>query len=392
LNGNLGCCLIFIPFGDWFIDVSGHVVDPNLDPIEGVTVSLFIDDSSRPASRETTLDKSKYWVHGSGAPPGLFRRKPILLVVEKEGFQRFSAALNDRQPPPDGFLIKLQPISQAKWKKEAADKKAHFRYAAPKLKLVWCPPGKFPMGSPRGENDRRSDEGPIEVILTTGFWLGRTEVTQRQWKCVMGTTPWSRKSDGGKEGDDFPATWVDYDDATKFCLTLTTEERRERRLPSDWEYKLPTEAQWEYAARAGAPTRFSFGDSETAMGQYAWFAQNANEPYAHQVGLKKPNAWGLYDVQGNVSEWCRDWYVEALPGGNDPESKVPPRRYRVNRGGSWYDVASLCRLPFRSIAEPDFRHGGLGFRVARIPVAPVTDKSEAENRGPMLRTSENSVR
>jgi formylglycine-generating enzyme required for sulfatase activity len=172
----------------------------------------------------------------------------------------------------------------------------------------------------------------VHVTLGHGFWIGQTEVTQKQWKGVMGTAPWENKGDY-KEEDDCPARWVDYNDAGKFCKTVTAEERRAGRLPADEEYVLPTEAQWEYAARAGTTTAYSFGDRESELGQYAWFRNNtedAHQAYAHPVAKKKPNPWGLYDVHGNVAEWCRDFYAEAISGGVDPVGP-PFGQYRVCR-------------------------------------------------------------
>jgi formylglycine-generating enzyme required for sulfatase activity len=152
---------------------------------------------------------------------------------------------------------------------------------------------------------------PVKVFVTTGYWLGKYEVTQAEWKQLMRTEPWKGKNPT-KDGDDSPATYVSWDDAMAFCRKLTEQERQSGRLPSDWEYNLPTEAQWERACRARAQTKFSFGDDASKLGEYAWFngnAGNAGEQYAHRVGQKKPNPWGLCDMHGNVWEWCRDDYM-----------------------------------------------------------------------------------
>ncbi len=142
-----------------------------------------------------------------------------------------------------------------------------------KMKLVWCPPGKFTMGSPLTESDRRDDEAQVEVTLTKGFWLGRCEVSQSEWKQAMGIEPWVGKGRAIIEGDDFPATFVSWDDATAFCRKLTEQERKAGRLSEDWEFALPTEAQWEWACRAGTDTKFSFGDDESKLGDYAWLSR-----------------------------------------------------------------------------------------------------------------------
>jgi formylglycine-generating enzyme required for sulfatase activity len=239
-----------------------------------------------------------------------------------------------------------------------------------KTKLVWIPPGDFRMGSPKDENGRSDDEGPVNVTLTKGFWLGQHEVTQAEWRHVMQATPWSGEN-YVKEGDDYPATYVSWNDATKFFEKLTETERDAGRLPEGWKYTLPTEAQWEYACRGGSKSRFSFGDDESDLGDYGWFRKNADdagEKYAHLVGQKKANPLGLFDMHGNVWEWCRDVYAEKLPGGDDPEVSAGGSD-RVARGGSWYGTAGGCRSAWRRRITPDDRIDDLGFRVALTPSA-----------------------
>jgi formylglycine-generating enzyme required for sulfatase activity len=254
-----------------------------------------------------------------------------------------------------------------------------------KLKLVWCPQGSFKMGAPKAEGGQE----PIEVTLTRGYWLGQYEVTQSEWRAVMNTEPWKddrlrRRALGGsgpkvvKEGADFPATFISWDDVIDFCRKLTERERQAGRLSNDWEYTLPTEAQWEYACQAGTETKFSFGDDESKFGEYAWFAGNTRdnrkrqgEAHAHRVGQKKPNPWGLYDMHGNVKEWCRAIYTETLPGGSDPEVNPDERTEastRLVRGGGWFGGAFLCTSAFRGWASPSERGYYQGFRIARSPV------------------------
>lgn len=236
------------------------------------------------------------------------------------------------------------------------------------LKLVWIPPGEFTMGSPKDEKDRDDDETQVQVTLTKGFWLGQHEVTQSEWQRLVQTMPWSGKANV-KEGDDYPATYVSWDDAIKFCEKLTETEQDAGRLPAGWKYTLPTETQWEYACRGGTRSRFSFGDDESDLTEYGWFDKNggdAGEKYAHQVAQKKPNPWGLSDMHGNVWEWCRDWYAKELAGGMDPQGPSEGS-YRALRGGSWRSTAGGCRSALRSGLTPDFRGSALGFRVAAVP-------------------------
>ena len=220
------------------------------------------------------------------------------------------------------------------------------------MELIKIPAGTFMMGDGAG----------VAVTLTKPFELGKYEVTQGEFKKVMGKAPYS----GGVDiVEDNPATYVNCDDAIEFCKKLTATERNAGILKADEEYRLPTQAQWEYACRAGTTTAFSFGDDEKQLGEYAWFTGNTgSKKYAHKVGAKKPNPWGLHDMHGNVWEWCSDWYYEELSGGTDP---VGPRRgsSRVIRGGGWRGSPGYCRSASRGSSAPSGSSDGMGFRVAR---------------------------
>ena len=234
------------------------------------------------------------------------------------------------------------------------------------MELIGIPAGTVTMGSPADEKNRFEDEEQVSVTLTKPFSLGKTEVTQGQWKEVMGTEPWDGQ-DNVKADKDNPATYVSWDDATAFCKKLTEIERKSGKLKANEEYRLPTEAQWEYACRAGTTTTHSFGDDESKLGEYAWFDGNTRgEEYAHKVGLKKPNPWGLHDMHSNVWEWCSDWYGEKLSSGVDP---VGPNAgsFRVIRGGYWVSSASNCRSAFRYYrCSPTSRYIISGFRIVRV--------------------------
>ena len=227
--------------------------------------------------------------------------------------------------------------------------------------LIEIPAGKFTMGSPAGEKQRGKNEEQVAVTLTKPFWLGTTEVTQGQWQKVMGTAPWEGKP-FVKADKDCPTSCVDWNDATAFCQRLTDTEHTNGKLPAGESYRLPTEAEWEYACRAGTQTAWSFGDDESLFGNYGWFEGNVFS-YPHAVGLKKPNPWGLFDMHGSVFEWCSDWYDRKLSGGTDPVGPEGGSRH-VLRGGGWWRNTGYCRSARRS-SVPSYRHNDLGFRVAR---------------------------
>ncbi|MBI4570177.1 MAG: formylglycine-generating enzyme family protein, partial [Planctomycetes bacterium] len=163
------------------------------------------------------------------------------------------------------------------------------------LRLVLRPAGTFLMGSPADETGRWTCEGPQHRVNVSAFLMGKYEVTQHQWQAVMGSNP----SEFTNAGLDAPVETVSWDDCQKFC------EKAGLRLPS--------EAEWEYACRAGTTTRYSFGDAESALAEYAWHDANSGGT-THPVGQKKPNGWGLYDMHGNVWEWCEDWYHDSYNG------------------------------------------------------------------------------
>ena len=240
------------------------------------------------------------------------------------------------------------------------------------IPLILIPPGRFVMGSPLNENGRGDEEVQVKVTLTQPFWLGQYEVRQSDWRRMMPGVPWSGRS-FVKEGDDYPASFVSWDDARKFCEKLTEQEKQTGQIPIGWRYALPTEAQWEYACRAGTTTAFSFGLAEGSLRSHGWFTRNANaadERYPHRVGRKKPNPFGLCDMHGNMLEWCRDLHAVKLPGGDDPDVLTGDGLNRVARGGSWNSGLLKCRSASRSEHPPTLRNFYLGFRVALIPVAP----------------------
>jgi formylglycine-generating enzyme required for sulfatase activity len=244
--------------------------------------------------------------------------------------------------------------------------------------LRWCPPGRFTMGSPPGEPGRRADEAQVEVTLTRGFWIAAGETTQGQWRRVL-DRPTDRPLDERFGlGDDVPVYWVSYDGATAFCRALTERARRSGAIAAAWAFALPTEAQWEYACRAGTTGPTAFGDGLTL--RQANFtgerldgtSEGPGPRQATPAGRYPPNAWGIHDMHGNLFEWCRDWYHARLPGGVDPDVQVRGEPNgdgsysRVRRGGAWNDPARFCRSALRLRYEPHRSSDHIGFRVALV--------------------------
>lgn len=227
-----------------------------------------------------------------------------------------------------------------------------------KLELLQIPAGTFMMGSPDGEEGRYGNESRVRVRITEPFYLGKTEITQVQWESVMGNNPSHFK------GDNLPVERVSWDEAMEFCRKLTERERSAGRLLRDWKYTLPTEAQWEYACRAGTTTAYYTGNSSGDLARAGWYDANSGDK-THPVGQKMPNAWGLYDMHGNVWEWCLDRYGSRLQGGDNPAGPKSGS-CRVRRGGGWFFSARLCRSAHRIYASPGDRSFILGFRVALV--------------------------
>ncbi len=222
------------------------------------------------------------------------------------------------------------------------------------MEFVLIPAGEFEMGAPTNEAGRDNDEGPVhQVALQHAFYMGTYEVTQVQWRAVMGSDPAFFTGD-----DNLPVEMVSWDDVQEFIRKLNAKEGTDK-------YRLPSEAEWEYACRAGTTTRYSFGDSDAKLGEYAWFAENSGDE-THPVDQKKPNPWGLYDMHGNVWEWVQDVYHESYDGApTDGSAWVGSGSLRVYRGGSWCNVAGYCRSASRGCAGPALRCDDLGFRLVR---------------------------
>jgi formylglycine-generating enzyme required for sulfatase activity len=220
------------------------------------------------------------------------------------------------------------------------------------VEYVPIPSGTFPMGCSAGETDCSDDQKPAhQVAITKGFELGKYEVTQAVWQAVMGTNPSTFK------GPDLPVEQVSWNDVQEFLAVLNGRG-------DGHHYRLPTEAEWEYAARAGTS-----GEHYGKIDAIAWYALNSDNQ-THPVGRKQPNAWGLYDMQGNVWEWCEDWYQDDYYGGFGKDEAVDPQgpasgQYRVLRGGSWYRYLWFVRASSRLGVRPSSRYPHVGFRCVR---------------------------
>jgi formylglycine-generating enzyme required for sulfatase activity len=305
------------------------------------------------------------------------------------------------------------------------------------IEMVELLPGEFLMGSPEDEEDnylanatlpqgleleRISPPPQCQVRITYAFKMGKTEVTQKQWHEVMGTTiqqqrdkaqeqsslwrsslgdrlkelgeaikdnsfgAFERIKDNGVwttlkelavgeerwsldgEGDDHPMYYVNWEEATEFCRRLTDLERAAGRLPVGHVYRLPTEAEWEYACRAGSTTQFAEGDSEIDLDKVGWYYRNSGGT-SHRVGTKLPNAWGLHDMHGSISEWCHDWYAD-YPAGEVVNPFGPATGSdRIIRGGHWNSDAWNCRSAYRSnVRMPLITSSEIGFRIVLSPV------------------------
>ena len=212
-----------------------------------------------------------------------------------------------------------------------------------KLEMLLIPAGEFLMGAPAAEKNARDDEKPQHrVSITRPFYLGKYLVTQQQWQAVMGNNPSKFK------GPQNPVDSVGWDDCRDFLKKLN-----EKFAGTPVTFALPTEAHWEYACRAGSRTKYFFGDEESRLAEFAWFYDNAGEK-THAVGEKKPNAWGLYDIHGNLFQWCADWYggdyYQSSPA-SDP-SGPSSGSLHVNRGGGWFSLARGCSSAFRHTNSP----------------------------------------
>jgi formylglycine-generating enzyme required for sulfatase activity len=248
------------------------------------------------------------------------------------------------------------------------------------VRACWCPAGQFVMGSPPDEPERRPGEDQVTVTVTRGFWIAKYETTQALWRQVMGALPAPATAEL-PEQDDLPVGNVNFAEVESFCQRLTARARSAGSLPVQWEIRLPTEAQWEYACRAGTTTATAFGGAlstqQANFGGRPYNGGRSGSPLgrAAPIGRYPANPWGIHDMHGNTFEWCRDWYHSRLPGGADPDLYAARDTAtksgdgaisRVRRGGCWTDDGWACRSAFRLRFEPERRYDHIGFRVVIV--------------------------
>lgn len=240
------------------------------------------------------------------------------------------------------------------------------------LQFVLIPSGTFLMGAVAGDDKARPSEKPQhQVTISKPFYLGKHEVTIAQWKAVMGSDPYSVSRSNpfyelpgmaarvNRPGNPVTVSW---NDAQEFIKRLNQKEGHAR-------YRLPTEAEWEYAARAGTTSTYSFGDDERQLKRFAWYGEDFASGSTHPVGQKEPNKWGLHDIHGNVWEWVQDWYSESYYANSPNTNPQGPSTgtERVVRGGSWHQTSTSWRSSFRKPYAPNYRGISIGFRLALEP-------------------------
>ena len=273
------------------------------------------------------------------APMGLTRTSPAGILAQRVGRRiEIVTRLLQEDATPNGIAVERGGLPAGTLREFG------------NVECVWCPPGHFLMGSPESEEGRGKDEVQHHVKLTKGFWMYCCPVIQADYQALVGGNP-SRF-----EGADRPVDMVSWEEAVEYCRKLTAKQRQEGLLPEGWDWRLPTEAEWEYAARAGT-TGARYGELDLI----GWHDANSGGQ-THAVKQKQPNAWGLYDMIGNVWEWCSDWDGKyPMRPVTDPKGPSSGS-HRVYRGASWDFHASHARSAMRAWGHPDSWFLSIGFR------------------------------
>ena len=223
------------------------------------------------------------------------------------------------------------------------------------MEFVLIPPGSFRMGGDKKLEQAEDHETPRHFVkFSNAFFMGKYEVTQAQWSAIMDNNPSAFKDDTR------PVERVSWNDVQAFVLKLNTKEETNK-------YRLPSEAEWEYAARAGSESSYTFGSDTSILSQYAWYRNNSGGE-THPVGQLNPNVWGLYDMHGNVHEWCQDWFDRKYYSQSPSNAPLGPSigLAKALRGGDWGSEDWYCRCASRSLGSPDRRSDRLGFRLIRM--------------------------
>ncbi len=349
----------------------------------------------QPIPRETFLQQFPLLIQTLGVGtfiPRQSRLKQDLASIEQApGPGSPSTPRPSPQPPRPGTTAKPVVPVDPLLGTDAGEQREFSEFQIP---FRWCPPGIFTMGTP-GATDH---EASVDVTITRGFWLAETELTEMQWHRVMKTAPWRGQPSATDEAA-HPVIYVSHgdsggntyspDSASEYCRRLTQAERAAGRLPAGWHYGLPTEAQWEYACRAGTESEFFFGDDVSQYGEFAWCSGNLSSPAAQTVGKKTSNAWGLHDMTGNVREWCADGYRANLPGGRNPFVGFSPSNSspRICRGSSWKDSETKCRSGARGMVSSETRGGDIGFRLCLF----TPGRPRPSNSGSPVARTENGI-
>ncbi|MBQ8055273.1 MAG: formylglycine-generating enzyme family protein [Paludibacteraceae bacterium] len=298
----------------------------------------------------------------SSTPPAIASKEPTKMA---EACIRCSQTLVGGKMPTKGVNINLSGNSNDSSQSMSRNQDFIETAWGINMKMIWVEGGDFLMGCTSEQGgDCSSDEQNVRRVTVDGFYIGMLEVTQSQWEKVIGTSIYQQKTKAGASsiygvGPDYPMYYVSWDEAMEFCRLLSQKTGKT--------YTLPTEAQWEYAARGGNKNEGTKYAGSNMIDVVAWYNDNSGDN-VHIVGSKRANALGIYDMSGNVWEWCKDWYANSYVS-YDTNNPVGPSSgsNRVNRGGSWYDNASYCRVANRGYDSPGGRSDYLGFRVVLLP-------------------------
>jgi formylglycine-generating enzyme required for sulfatase activity len=275
-----------------------------------------------------------------------------VVVLGILGYAAYEAFLGPADPPPETFTNSLG------------------------IKMVKLDGGTFRMGSPEAAPGHRPEEGPAHEVTVKGpFFMAATEVSHGQYLKLMGSSP-AKSADRAHRPQHRPVEWVSWDDADEFCRKLSESEKGQKWARKGWAYRLPTEAEWEYAARAGTTTPFAFGD-RLAFERQGLFRPAEDDPFGigggenpllpQEVGRAEANRFGLHDMHGNVAEWCLDWYHPGYPAGAARDTPAAGDK-RVVRGGSFRDPAAGARSASRAGVRPNEKRDDVGFRIVYAPV------------------------